>query len=193
MRKIVFILSVIIIAAIMTGVYVYAQSQTLAKGSTMNKKILIAYYSKSGNTREIAREIQSQTGAEMFEIIPLNPYPAIYNDAVERAKKEKETDFKPPLKNYIDIEQYDVIFVGTPIWWYTMSSPVKTFMTENNFENKIIVPFCTHGGGGASSAFIDMQKLAPKAQVLEGFEVYSRGNMNTSKDIANWLKRVKVL
>ena len=90
---------------------------------------------------------------------------------------------------YAQKGQYDVIILGTPVWWYTMASPVKTFLKENNTSGKTIIPFCTHGGGGASSTFTDMAKLAPEAKVLEGFEVYERGDNKTDEQITEWLSK----
>lgn len=109
--------------------------------------ILIAYYSHSGNTRSAAEKIQKITGGNLFEIIPSEPYPEGYNAVVAQAKKEKENDFYPELTNNGNVKNYDIIFIGTPVWWYTMAGPVKTFIKNNDFEGKVIVPFCTHGGG----------------------------------------------
>lgn len=160
----------------------------------MNKKnnILIVFYSYSGNTREIAKEIQKQTNADVFEIQTVEPYPEDYNSVVELAKKEKNNNFKPALKNKVEnLQKYDIICMGTPVWWYTMAPPVKTFIDENNLEGKIILPFCTHGGGGESSTFTDMQKLIPNAKFLKGISIYERGSLATHKEIEHWLEQIK--
>ncbi|MCD7878911.1 MAG: NAD(P)H-dependent oxidoreductase [Candidatus Gastranaerophilales bacterium] len=151
-----------------------------------DKKILIAYYSYSGNTKAVAEKIQTVTGGDLFEIETKVKYPSNYDEVVNQAKTEKQNDVRPELINNGDVSNYDIIFVGTPVWWYTMASPVKTFLANNNFYDKIIVPFCTHGGGGASSTYTDMQKLAPNAKILNGYTSYEKtANL---KDVENWIK-----
>lgn len=150
-----------------------------------NKKTLIAYYSHSGNTKAAAEKIQSEVKSDIFEIKPVKKYPDDYNTLVNLAQSEKQQDIRPELIDNGNIEDYDVIFIGTPVWWYTMASPVKTFLTENDFSGKIVVPFCTHGGGGASSTYEDIQKLAPKAKVTDGYTSYEdSANLN---DIKKWI------
>ncbi|HIS83664.1 NAD(P)H-dependent oxidoreductase [bacterium] len=151
----------------------------------IDKKVLIAYYSHSGNTKAAAEKIQSVTGGDLFEIKPSKEYPKDYNTLVNLAQTEKQKDVKPELTDNGNIEDYEIIFIGTPVWWYTMASPVKTFITKNNFGGKIIVPFCTHGGGGASATYADMQKLALKAKVTEGYTTYE--NSANTQDIKKWI------
>lgn len=151
------------------------------------KNVLVAFYSYSGNTKTTAEKIQKLTGGDILEIVPTKPYPTGYNDVVELAKVEKAQNVMPEIKPIDkDLSKYDVIFVGTPVWWYTMASPVKTFLAKNNFDGKIIVPFCTHGGGGASATFTDMKKLAPKADFRNGFSAY--GNTADEKALTDWIK-----
>ena len=192
MKKLLLILIPIILCG--AGI-VFAITQnnktTQPEANLMDKKILIAYYSRSGNTKTIAKEIQKQTNAEMFELIPPQKYPSGYDEMTEFAKKEIEQNTTPPLKENKDISSYDVIFVGTPIWWCKMATPVKSFLKENNFEGKTIVPFVTHGGGGGYSISKDMQKLAPKAKVLNQFTVYGSGDSTTPNEISNWISTLK--
>ncbi len=136
------------------------------------KKILVAYYSHSGNTKKVAELIHSQLGGDVFEIVPTKAYPNDYNSLVQVGKQEKEQNIYPEINENGDLTAYDTIFVGTPVWWYTMAGPLKTFLKENDFAGKTIVPFCTHGGGGASNTYSDIKKLAPAADVLEGYTSY---------------------
>jgi len=125
---------------------IYVQSQN--PQSTGNK-ILIVYFSHSGNTRVVANQIQELTGGDIFEIQPVNAYPTDYQTVVDQAKKEINTSYKPPLKTSVkNFESYDIIMVGSPNWWSTIAPPVAAFLTSYNFEGKTIVPFMTHGGGG---------------------------------------------
>lgn len=150
-----------------------------------DKKVLVAYYSHSGNTRTIAEKIKEITGGDLFEIKTSHEYPKNFTDIVNQAKKEKETGFMPELTENIDISPYDTIFIGSPVWWYTFATPVRTFLSENDFSGKIIKPFCTHGGGGASMTFSDITKLCPDADVKEGFSSFE--NSAKESEIQNWI------
>ena len=110
-------------------------------------RILIAYYSYSGNTRFAAEQIQKATGGELFEIKPVTPYPADYNACVDQAKKEIAAGVKPELAEKVkEFGKYEVIFVGTPNWWSTMAPPVLAFLSSYEFSGKTVIPFVTHGG-----------------------------------------------
>ncbi len=191
MQKTAFILVGTIILLALIGVLFFNQKSLAKKEIDMsNKKVLIAYYSYSGNTKRVAEKIQQLTNGDIFEIVPKKAYPNNYNDVVNLAKDEKQKDIKPELTDNGNVKDYDIIFLGTPVWWYTMASPVKTFISNNDFSGKTIVPFCTHGGGGASSTYIDMQKLAKGAKVTEGYTSYE----NSAKDseIADWINKLKL-
>ena len=158
----------------------------------MNKKILVAYFSESGNTKSVAEKFQAKTGADIFEIKTVTPYPRDYNTLTEIAKKQIQGGEKVVLKENIDITPYDVVIVGTPAWWYTMAPAVKTFLEENNFEGKEIVTFVTHGGGGGYNIAQEMHQYA-KGSVSNAkpFVIYGRGGASVDKDIEDWLQTVK--
>lgn len=157
-----------------------------------NKKILIAYFSWSGNTKSIAEKIREYTGGDIFRIETAVPYPTDYNEAAYGvAKKQHEEGIKPELKYNCDVSNYDVIFVGTPAWWYNVAPPVKTFLSLNNFEGKIVAPFITHGGGGKYTIAESIEKLAKGAKVLDPFVVNERGNSKTDKELLEWVKKIK--
>ena len=188
MDKKIFIILGLVIVLSAAGVYRVLANQN--KEVNMNgKKILIAYFSHSGNTKAVAEKIQDITGGDLFEIKPEKPYPQAYNTVVEIGRKEKENNVFPELADNGNVEGYDIIFLGTPVWWYTMAGPVKTFIKNNNFDGKTIAPFCTHGGGGASSTYTDMQKFAPNAVVTEGFTSYE--NSAKTDDVKNWINSLK--
>ena len=157
-----------------------------------DKKILIAYFSWGGNTKSIAEKIHNTIGGDMFRIETAVPYPTDYNKtAYGFAKKQHEEGTKPKLKSNGDVSSYDMIFVGTPAWWYEMAPAVKTFISENNFEGKTIVPFITHGGGGKYTIAEDMGKLAKGSKVLEPLVIYENGGANAQQEVDNWLKKIK--
>lgn len=185
------ILPLLIICA--GAAFVFAQNN---KNEELNmtltdKKILVAYFSWGGNTKIIAEKIHAQTGGDIFRIEPVTPYPDDYQTtAYGIAKEQKEKNIHPPIKN-TDVSSYDVIFVGTPAWWYTMAPPVMTFLEQNNFEGKTIIPFVTHGGGGSYTIDKDMSKLAKRAKVLSPYVTYGKGGTNTDKEIAEWLNKLQ--
>lgn len=114
----------------------------------MSKKILIVYYSISnGNTRRIAEQLQKATGADLAEIETVVPYTGTYDEIVDQGQKEVNRGYKPELKPLsVDPEEYDIIAVGTPTWWYTMAPAMLTFLTSHHWQGKTVIPFQTHGG-----------------------------------------------
>ncbi len=161
------------------------QSQTIKTGD----KVLVAYYSRTGNTRAIADEIQKQLNADVFEIIPAQEYPADYHQTTEQAKKEISEGIHPALKNQpVNLNDYQVIFVGSPCWWGTVASPVATFLAENDFNGKIIVPFMTHGGSGLGRSVNDIKKLAAGAGVTGAKAFWGSSSKNAGTDVNEWIK-----
>lgn len=110
---------------------------------------------------------------------------------MELQKKQHEEGIKPELKYNCDVSNYDVIFVGTPAWWYNVAPPVKTFLSLNNFEGKVVAPFITHGGGGKYTIAENIEKLAKGAKVLDPFVVNEKGNSKTDKELLEWVKKIK--
>lgn len=112
------------------------------------KKLLIAYYSWSnGNTERIAKKLQSVAGGDLVKIDTAVPYSGSYDDVVAQGQREVNRGYEPEIKPLnVNIADYDVIAVGTPTWWYTMAPAVKTFLHENDFTGKTVVPFMTNGG-----------------------------------------------
>lgn len=159
----------------------------------MDKQILIAYFSWSGNVRKIANLIHNEIDGTLLEIQLQTPYPNSYNATVEQAKREIQANYKPPLKTKVhNIESYDIIFIGSPNWWGTIASPVSTFLFEYNLEGKTIVPFCSHGGGGKGRIISDIKKLCPKSTILEEFVIYGSGQGDVRAKISEWLRRIGI-
>ena len=190
--KIRVILGIVLVlcAVCAAGVYYLFTNQNKEVVNMGDKKVLIAYYSHSGNTEAAAKKIQAVTGGDLFEIQPKTAYPKDYNAVVSQAQEEKRNDVRPELIDNGDVKDYDIIFVGTPVWWYTMAGPVKTFLSKNDFSGKIIVPFCTHGGGGASATYTDMQNLAKGATVTEGYTTYE--DSAKESEIRAWINKLKL-
>lgn len=137
----------------------------------MNKKILITYYSRTGNTKGIAEIIQNKVGGDLFQVEAIEKYPEDYHEATEVAKKQIEDGVKLEIENNKDVSDYDVIFIGTPAWWGKMAPALNTFIDKNDFNGKVVVPFITHGGGGKYAIDKDIENLT-KANTLKAFSVY---------------------
>ena len=159
------------------------------------KRILIAYYSWSGVTKNIAGFIKELTGGDEFLIEPVEPYPDDYDQTVKRAKKELGDGVKPEIVSKCDISKYDVIFIGSPCWGGTISCPVATFMTSSDFSGKTIIPFITHGGSGLASTVSDIKKYAPGANVVyaKAFGDPRWTSGSGKKDVARWIQGIKNL
>jgi flavodoxin len=164
-----------------------------ADSSTGGKKVLILYYSWSGNTRELAKQIQVQIGGDLIELETVKPYPTDYNQTVDQAKKELEAKYLPPLKTRVDnLASYDLIFLGSPNWWYTLSGPVRTFLSQNNLAGKTVAPFMTHGGGGFANSINDLKAFCPNATILEGLALSGGRAKNAQNDVKRWLNTLGI-
>jgi flavodoxin len=169
------------------------ESSSPAQTPAKTKRVLVAYFSRSGNTREMAQQIQKIMGGDIFEIQTVTPYPFEYNAVTKQAKQELESGFKPPIKAKVtNIKEYDVIFVGSPNWWGTIATPVMTFLSEHDLSGKIIVPFITHQGSGLGRSAADIAKLAPQATVQDGLALWGKDVRSSQEQIAKWLQDLKL-
>lgn len=127
-----------------------------------NMKTLVVYFSQTGNTEKIARKAAEATGADIELLETVTPYTGNYQKIVSDAQDEVERDFQRPIKPLKhNIKDYDRIIVGTPTWWYKMSSPVLTFLSTNDFKGKVVVPFMTNAGW-PGTVIKDMTRVAEK-------------------------------
>ena len=156
-----------------------------------NKKILVAYFSHSGNTREIANQIHKSAGGDIFEIQSVKPYPDDYDAVVQQARQELDSGYKSALKTKIEnIKSYDLVFIGYPVWWGTFPAPVKTFLSEYDFSGKTIIPFCTHEGSGLGRSAADISKLCPESSLLEGIAFRGRDVKTAQSKVSQWLQKI---
>lgn len=136
------------------------------------KKALIVYLSRTKNTKAVAQIIHSTLGGNLVELELQNPYPENYQQIVAQVAKENEQGILPVLNTKIDgIENYDTIFIGFPTWGMQLPPPIKSFLTQNNFKGKTIIPFNTNAGYGIGSSFDKLKELSPNSKVLEGFTI----------------------
>lgn len=154
------------------------------------RKSLVVYFSRTGNTERVAEAIKKRTGADIFEIIPETPYSDDYNTTTAAAQREQSENARPPIKNRIDnIKDYEVIYVGYPIWWGDMPMLLYTFFDSYDLSGKIILPFCTSGGSGISGTAAAIKELEPGAEVKEGLHIGSSSSASTDSALAGWLER----
>lgn len=142
-----------------------------------------------GRVKAIADMIQEQTGGDLFSIQTDVVYPADAGELIDYASEEQEEDARPELTSHIeDLDGYDVVFVGYPIWWYDIPQVMYSFFDEYDFSGKTIIPFCTHNGSRFSGTIETIQGLEPDAAVVEdGFTINEREVPDAADDVAEWL------
>ncbi|MGE4588856.1 MAG: flavodoxin [Acidaminococcaceae bacterium] len=154
-------------------------------------KVLIAYYSRTGNTRSVAQEIQKNVGGDLFEIKTTHSYPEDYRETTTQARNEKDNNFRPQLTAEVaNIDSYDIIYIGYPNWWGTMPMGVFSFLEKYSFAGKNIIPFCTHEGSGLGNSISDIKRTCPQSNVLKGLALRGSNAANSQQEIAAWLKSI---
>ncbi len=151
-------------------------------------KALVAYFSASGVTASLAARLAKAADADLFEIAPEVPYTSADLDWTDKKSRStiemNDPASRPAIGSRVaDMSQYDVVFVGFPIWWYREPSIIDTFMEAYDFTGKTVVPFATSGGSGIGPSGKNMQKLAPGAKVDGGARFAARAS---EKELADW-------
>ena len=183
--------------------------KTNEKGQTteevnMDGKKLVVYFShtgenynvgyiEKGNTAIIADMIAEATGADKFEIVPEKDYPVDYNECIEIAQQEKRANARPEIKGDINIEDYDVIFIGYPNWWGEVPMCVYTFIEKHDWNGKTVIPFITHEGSGMGGTDSKIAKSTAGSNTLVGKGLAVQGKVaqenraSAKKSVDNWL------
>lgn len=151
--------------------------------------VLVTYFSRSGNTRVIAGHIGRSLGATVFEIQPAQPYPEDYFQAVEQARRERDSGFRPQLKGRVaDLDAYDLIYLGFPIWGETAPPVIRSFLAAHGLAGKTVVPFITHGGYGVGDSLKVVAAHAPRARLQEAaLVVQADQEKQTTEQVSRWL------
>lgn len=161
-----------------------------------SNNILVAYFSWGGTTQRMAQQIVAHTGADLFRIEPVTPYPEDYTECTEVALEERDSDARPAISSTIDEEawaEYDTIFIGCPVWWHTTPMIICTFAESYDFAGKTVVPFCTY-----ASTYRD-ETLARIAELISGAEVHldglglTSGSLNNESNVENWLREIGII
>lgn len=165
-----------------------SSEETESNPETEGSNILIAYFSWSGNTEQVAEVIQTQTGGDVFEIIPTEPYPDDFDETADRWHEERDSNARPAINGQVEnMEDYDVIFLGYPIWSSDLPAVNRTFLEQYDFTGKTIIPFCTHGGSSFGNSVNRIEELAPGAEILEGYETYGRNVDGCTGEVTEWI------
>lgn len=183
--------------------------------TTTDKKALVAYFAytenigntdvissaslnrdadnETGNLQVMSQVIQEQTGADMLHILVSEPYDPEYDVMRNRAYEELNNDSFPGLQSETENpEDYDVIYIGTPVWAGAMPRPVASFLHEHNLSGKTIIPFGIHLGSGFGSILQEMKELAPDATIADGFTIRAdTSNQEVREEFTQWLHDMK--
>lgn len=152
-------------------------------------KVLVVYYTQSSNTKTVAQEIATRLNADLAEIVPVVPYDGDFQATVERGKKELDEKNYPEIQPLaVDVANYDVVFLGYPIWFGTYAPPIFTWLDQVDLSGKKVVPFCTFGSGGLESSVMDLAKVEPKAEILPGYGVRAARLEAVPKEVDQFLK-----
>lgn len=193
-------MSPIAITASLTRRNLLTAAAGIATGSTLSvsalaqgiarpdKPILVAYFSRSGNTRVVAGLIQRAFAADLFEILPATPYPDDYLATVEQARKERDNGIEPALKAKVpSLERYATIFLGLPIWGETAPPVIRSFLSAHDLRGKALVPFITHGGYGLGNSQRVIAGHAPGARLQPAFSMQADQERKTMDLVNTWL------
>lgn len=164
------------------------ETDTGAEGA----KILVAYFSATNTTEGVAGHIANGLNADLYEIVPEEPYTDAdlnYNDDNSRSTVEmNDSTARPAISGSVEnMEQYDIVFIGYPIWWGEAPRIVSTFMESYDFSGKTIVPFCTSGGSGVGSSDSNLEQLTSSATWLDGQRLNGSDSQDTVMEWVNSL------
>lgn len=157
-----------------------------------DRKILVAYFSWGGTTQRMAQEIVRQTGADVFRIEPVVPYPTEYTPCTEVAREEKDNNARPAIAETVENwADYDTVFIGCPVWWWTTPMIICTFAESYDFKGKTVVPFCTYAATYRDETLARIVELTPEAEHLTGEGL--TGGRISEQTIGAWLRNIGIV
>ena len=208
MKIAIVICAVVAVAVICSAIGCMALSRrstdaTIPLTAKIPGKAAVVYYSQSKvrNTATVAQWIAKHTGGTLGEIEMTEPYPEPYSATLKAVEKDFKSGTLPAIKTTPDLSGYDVVFLGSPIWYGTYALPVGTFLKANPLAGKTVAPFCTHGGGGAGHFAADLRKACPGAKTLDQLVIRGSNQIerrmglgvsvrHTEDDVVEWLNRI---
>ena len=188
------------------------QSQPNDNQTVSNGNILVAYFSWAdnavldddvdavsspsviapGNVQQLATWVQEETGGQLFSIQVKDPYPSDWDECLSRANEERRDDARPELvANVENIDEYDVVFLGYPNWWYGVPMPLLSFLEANDLSDKQVYLFCSHGTGGLANSVEIISEALPDSTISDNiFDCYEEDASNSQEDISNWVSEL---
>ena len=192
MKKILFIILAISIVAIGV-IYAYTNNKATTKGElTMDKKVLVAYFSATGTTKRVAQNLAKATGGDLYEIKPLKPYTSAdldWTNGNSRSSVEmKDHNSRPEIvEDNFSIKEYDTIYLGFPIWWYIAPNIVNSFLERHDFSNKKIILFATSGGSDFVGTVRNLKpSVSKRTKIIKGDVLNSNPSV---EDLKQWVKK----
>lgn len=183
------ILKLMLLAAVAMMVVTSCQNSLRAKKGKA-PKMLVLYYSQTSNTKTVAQEIATRLHADIEEIALVEPYDTAFQATIERCKADREKGILPeikPLKS--NVADYDVVFIGYPIWFGTYAPPIASLLNQIDLSGKRVVPFCTFGSGGLESSVKDLAAKLPDAEIWPGYGVRAARMTAVPKEVEDFLAR----
>ncbi|SXD05275.1 flavodoxin [Klebsiella quasipneumoniae] len=157
--------------------------------------VLQKYTPETGSTQFVAQQIQKQTHGDLFRIETATPYPRQHDALLRVAEKEQQTNARPSLKTPLpDLSNYDTIYVGYPIWWYTMPMVIYSLFEQNDFVGKTVIPFTTHGGSRLADSLRQIARMQPQARLVTRALSISRNDVSdpdVPAQVEQWVKQVQ--
>ena len=189
MRKI--LIAMLIVMAVVGSAFAAEAKMLIAVFSRADENYAVGYI-EVGNTMKLAQAIQQKTGAELFEVAPAKKYPADYDTCIDVAKKEQSRKARPAIAQDKDISEYDVIFLGYPVWWGDIPMCMYTFIEAHDWAGKTVIPFCTHEGSGSGRTDRTLKSSLKGAEVKRAMAMRGATAQNNASEVEQtvdrWLK-----
>jgi len=163
-----------------------------AKLNFAGRKVLVLYYSRTGHTRTVAKQIHALVGGDLVELQTVQPYPDDYDALVAQNAEEQRSGYMPPLRTVTDrIGDYDVVFIGSPLWNVRLTPPVRSFLSSHDLSGKIIAPFITYIVSGLGRSRRDVEELCPDATVLDGLAILGEDATRAQTQVSEWVQGLR--
>ena len=193
MRKIV--LAVLAVMAVITSAYAAEAKMLVVVFSRADENYGVGYV-EVGNTMKLAQLIAEKTHSELFEVAPAKKYPADYDTCIDVAKKEQNQKARPAILEDKDISDYDVIFLGYPVWWGDIPMCMYTFIEAHDWAGKRVIPFCTHEGSGSGKTDRTLKASLKGAELNRAMAMRGaaaqKGGLEVERTVDNWLKTLNL-
>ena len=158
-----------------------------------SRRVAVIYFSKTGHTESVARSVRAMTGADLYHVETVAPYPEVYSEATEVVRQEIDTHvIRPLLPLVVDLNHYDTIVLATPTWWHHAAQPLKTWIAGQNWKSRFVITCNTHGGGGLMETRKDFEALLSDAKL--GTHLTTFGSViEASPAVRRWLRENDLL